>query len=138
MNGPSTHLSWKELACNDGTPYPQRFIDDGRVFKLAEAFESIRYLCGDRPITVFSAYRTPRWNTKVGGAPKSQHVQGRALDLKPPKGMSAEQFYNLIKTNYKELGIQGIGLYKTFVHIDVRPTKHLVVWSSTMPKESRA
>lgn len=138
MNGPSKHLSWKEIACNDGTPYPRRFIDDGRVFKLADAFEQIRSLCGDKPIQVLSAYRTPQWNTRVGGAPKSQHVQGRALDLKPPQGLTVKQFYDLIKANHKEFGIQGIGLYKTFVHIDIRPTTNLVAWSSTMAKESRA
>lgn len=137
MNGPSRHLSWNEVACNDGTPYPRRFIDDGRVFKLAEVFEEIRHLCGDKPIVVLSAYRTPEWNRKVGGAPASQHMQGRALDLRPPEGLTVRQFYQLIKANYKELGIHGIGFYKTFVHIDIRPIDHLVAWSSTMAKESR-
>ena len=137
MNGPSRHLTWKEMACNDGTPYPKEFISDGRVFKLAQAFEDIRTLCGGRPIKVLSAYRTRNWNTRVGGAPNSQHVQGRALDLKPPIGLTVKQFYELIKANHKDFGIKGIGLYKTFVHIDIRPTTNLVAWSSTMPKESR-
>jgi uncharacterized protein YcbK (DUF882 family) len=137
MNGPSKHLSWVEVACNDGTPYPQQFIRDGRVFRLAQAFEDIRHLCGDRPITVFSAYRTPNWNRKVGGAPKSQHVEGRALDLKPPEGLTVKQFYDLIKANHKEFGIQGIGLYKTFVHIDIRPSTVLVAWRGTSLKESK-
>lgn len=138
MNGPSRHLSWKEMACNDGTPYPRIYINDGRVFKLAQAFEDIRSLCGDKPIKVFSAYRTPEWNRKVGGAPRSQHVQGRALDLKPPEGLTVKQFYDLIKANHKEFGINGIGFYKTFVHIDIRPSDHLIAWSSTIAKESKA
>lgn len=138
MSGPSRHLSWKELACNDGTSYPREFIDDGRVFKLADAFEQIRSLCGGYPIRVLSAYRTPSWNRKVGGAPKSQHVEGRALDLKPPSHLTVKQFYDLIRANHKDFGIQGMGLYRTFVHIDIRPSTVLVAWSSTMAKESKA
>lgn len=135
--GPSKHLSWEELACKDGTPYPKEFIDDGRVFELAQVFEEIRSLCGDKPITVLSAYRTSDWNRKIGGAKHSQHVVGRALDLKPPKGLTVREFYNLIYANHREFGIFGIGLYRTFVHVDIRPGLNLVAWSSTMPKESK-
>lgn len=138
MSGPSRHLSWKEIACNDGTPYPQRFINDGRVFKLAQAFEDIRFLCGGNPIIVLSAYRTPTWNRKVGGAPNSQHVQGRALDLRPPKNLTIQEFYNLIRANCYDFGISGLGHYETFVHIDIRPANRLYVWSGTGLKESKA
>jgi len=138
MTRPSKHLSWKELACKDGTPYPQEFIEDGRVFKLARTFEGIRALCGNKPIIILSAYRTPEWNKKVGGASRSQHVQGRALDLKPPEGLTVKKFYDLIYANCKEFNIFGIGLYRTFVHIDIRPSPILVVWSSKLPKESKA
>lgn len=137
MSGPSRHLSWKELACHDGTAYPRKFIDDGTVFYLAETFEAVRRICGNYPIKVISAYRTPEWNRKIGGASKSQHVQGRALDLNPPTNLTIKQFYNLVKSNCKELGINGIGLYRTFIHIDIRHSDHLVSWSSTMRKESK-
>ena len=137
MREPSKHLSWKELECNNGVAYPHRFIYDGRVFELAQVFEDIRHLCGDKPITVISAYRTPEWNKRVGGARLSQHVQGRALDLKPPKGFTVLEFFRLIKANYKDFGIHGIGLYPTFVHIDIRPTNNLAAWSSKMAKESK-
>lgn len=136
MNGPSKNLSWKELACHDGTPYPRKFIDDGRVYRLAQSFEDIRSLCGNHPITILSAYRTPEWNKKIGGAKFSQHVQGRALDLKPPIGYNVKEFYNLIRANCADFGINGIGLYVTFVHIDIRPSSRLVVWSSAVPKET--
>lgn len=135
-NGPSRHLSWKELACKDGTPYPKEFVRDGRVAQLADTFEHIRHLCGDKPIKVLSAYRTPTWNRKIGGAPKSQHLEGRALDLRPPQGLSVLQFYNLIRSNSKEFGIHGMGLYKTFVHVDIRPTDRLAVWYGTGVKDA--
>lgn len=128
---PSAHLSWKELACKDGTPYPEEFIKDGRCAQLVLSFECIRHLFGDQPITVLSAYRTPSWNAKVGGVKNSQHVQGRALDLRPPKGVTINDFFNRIRANTRSCGIKGIGKYKTFVHIDVRPADKLAIWAGS-------
>lgn len=129
MNGPSEHLSWEELGCNDGTPYPEKWRQD-RAKTLAGAFETIRERAGGKPITVTSAYRTPTYNRRIGGAANSQHVQGRAMDLKPPSGLNVEQFFRLIKNVAREEGspIKGIGRYPTFIHVDIRPTPELVVF----------
>lgn len=134
-DGPSKNLSWKELACKDGTPYPEQFKLDGRVFKLAVVFEDIRALWG-LPIIIDSAYRSPDHNKKIGGARNSQHVLGRALDLRPPKGISIDEFYQAIKNNVDAFGIHGLGKYSTFVHVDIRPTDKLVAWSGSGTKDS--
>lgn len=139
MNGPSPHLTWTELACKDGTLYPENFKKDGRVYKLAAMFEQIRLACGGKPLTVLSAYRTEAHNRKIGGARFSQHVQGRALDLRPPKGMTVTKFHQVIIGLAKsDLGktIRGVGLYSTFVHIDIRPSLRLVTWSGTGKKDA--
>ena len=135
MTGPSAHLTFLELACRDAarTPYPREFIDDGRCAALAALFEAIRAAAGG-PLTVLSAYRTPEHNRSraVGGAPKSQHVQGRALDLRPPAGMAVAQFYALIAGRHRDgllPGLGGIGRYRTFVHVDIRQASKLVAWS---------
>ncbi len=133
--GPSAHLSWIELACKDGTPYPQKFITDGRVYILAQLFEDIRALAGDFPIRVLSAYRTPQWNKRIGGAVLSQHVEGRALDLSHTK-LTNKKFFDLIRSNIDKLGIKGIGRYPTFVHVDIRPTVRLASWVSSAKKEA--
>ena len=127
--GPSPHLSWSELGCKDGTPYPQRFIDDGRIAILAREFERVRIQVG-QPIVIGSAYRTPTYNKKIGGAPKSQHVEGRALDLYPPKGMTVEALYSVVHAIAKDdaSAICGLGKYPTFVHMDVRPSNRLTIW----------
>lgn len=137
VKGPSPHLTWKELSCKDGTTYPERFVEDGRVFQVAQMFEAIRLLCGEKPIKINSAYRTPSHNRKIGGARNSQHLEGRALDLEPPKGMSVEMFFALIRSGAEAMGIGGIGLYKTFVHVDCRPVSKLVVWSGNGVKDSK-
>lgn len=138
MNGPSDHLSWEELACRDAlrTPYPLDWRET-RAVVLARLFETIRKTCGDVPIAVLSAYRTVAHNRAIGGAPKSQHVEGRALDLRPPIGWSVDRFYDVIRTVHTK---GGIGKYQRagFVHVDVRPGDRLVAWDGgAQRKEDR-
>lgn len=134
-SGPSPHLAWKEFDCKDGTLYPKKFILDGRVFRLANVFESIRAIW-NKPILIHSAYRSPEHNRTVGGARNSQHLQGRALDLAPPAGVKLITFYTIIRENTEEWGIHGLGKYKTFVHVDIRPTDKLITWSGSGVKDS--
>jgi uncharacterized protein YcbK (DUF882 family) len=126
--GPSEHLTWTELACHDGTVYPVEWRAN-RAIQLGETFELIRTYAGNKPITILSAYRTPAYNAKVTGSAKnSQHCQGRAIDLRPPSHMSLDEFYSMIRGLANVSHIRGIGKYKTFVHVDVRPGDHLALW----------
>lgn len=138
LEGPSYNLTWKELACKDGTQYPERFINEGTVYNLANMFELIRHLIGDKSLIINSAFRTYNWNKKIGGAVNSQHLYGRALDIEPPNGMTVNEFYNIIHANHRELRINGLGKYNTFVHCDIRSTRNdrLVVWQANGIKDS--
>lgn len=136
--GPSEHLSWGELACHDGTPYPVEWKAD-RAVVLADVFEHIRSHCGNVPIPIRSAYRTKPYNDALRAqgfqsAVDSQHVQGRALDLGLPGHMTAGVLYQIVYTlaRYPGSAIGGVGRYTTFVHVDVRPRVegHLAVWDS--------
>lgn len=126
--GKSLHITWEELACKDGTPYPAKFVADGRIIELIVMFERIRQYFGNKPITINSAFRTIPYNKSVGGASNSQHLLGRALDLKPPPGMRVQDFYAELLRNYKWMGIRGLGRYPTFCHVDIRDTDKLVTW----------
>ena len=120
-------MSWSELACKDRlkTPYPLDWRDT-RAVVLAGAFEALRARIGGVPLVVLSAYRTPAHNRAVGGVPESQHVQGRALDLRPPKGWTPIE---LAAVAQDIPAIRGLGIYDTFLHLDVREAEHLVVWN---------
>lgn len=134
QDGPSTHLSWLELGCRDGSPYPVEWRGD-RAVELARAFERIREICGF-PLIVNSAYRTAVYNDRIGGAVKSQHVEGRALDLCPShageKGLRALR--EAAGQARREGLIRGIGIYSGFVHVDCRSGKN-VTWSGSRTPE---
>ena len=132
--GPSPHLTWTELACHDAarTPYPVRWRTS-RAGRLARVFEAIRHACGDRPLRVLSGYRTPAHNRTVGGARHSQHVQGRAIDLAPPRGWTVERFHAVVRAVAREHArIGAVGYYRWGVHVDIRTRRagRLVAWSA--------
>ena len=126
--GPSPHLSWRELGCRDGTPYPEEW-KRSRALPLAREFEHIRAGVGG-PIEVRSAYRTRTYNVRVGGSRRSQHVEGRALDLAVPPKFALAEFFEIVLAVVRRSSslLRGLGVYPTFIHIDIRPSPRLVRW----------
>ena len=109
----SANFKVKEFACKDGSD-PVFIAPD-----LVSVLQKIRDHFG-KAVNINSAYRTPTYNKKVGGATHSQHLYGTAADIRisgvKPKDVAA----------YAETllpGTGGIGIYSNFTHIDVRETK---------------
>ncbi|WP_299081673.1 D-Ala-D-Ala carboxypeptidase family metallohydrolase [uncultured Paraglaciecola sp.] len=69
------------------------------------------------PLVVTSGYRCPQHNVNVGGSSDSYHVKGMAIDLKSPT-VSAVELYRYMDNKYPRQ--YGLGLYKTFIHVDCR------------------
>jgi uncharacterized protein YcbK (DUF882 family) len=131
-DGPSEHLSWNELACQDRTPYPERW-HISRAQPLGLVFEQVRAVAGDQPIDIHSAYRHLEYNLAIGSKKTSQHVEGRALDLGVPDGLTLEDFLAAILDVAHLPGsrLRGIGVYPTFLHIDIRPAERIHRWPGT-------
>lgn len=76
-------------------------------------------------IIINSGFRTHYHNRKVGGVASSSHTKGLAVDIKI-KG-NYERFK--IVSEALKLGINRIGVYKTFVHLDVdKSLVENVIW----------
>lgn len=79
--------------------------------------DALRALLG-RPFKVSSGFRTPEHNRAEGGAPQSGHLTGEAVDIRT-QGWTERQRCDLIIYALK-LGFTGIGIAKTFIHLDVK------------------
>ena len=111
----SSNFRVREFACKDGS-------DAVLVApRLVMVLQSLRDHFG-APITINSAYRTPQYNAKVGGADQSQHCYGTAADI-TVKGVGVETVAAYARKIMPDWG--GVGLYTShgFVHVDVRETR---------------
>lgn len=125
------HFCLVEFSCRDGAPYPGHWIEE-RLRPLCDTLEVIRLAVGG-PLAILSGYRTESYNRQINGAKLSQHVQGRAADIRAA-GFNAATLHALVLSLYKagtlpHLG--GLGLYAGFVHCDVRATERLIRWTGS-------
>mgnify|MGYP001106610927 CR=1 FL=1 len=69
-----THFKVQEFACKHCKDIK---IDINLLVKL----EELRKAVGNKPLVIRSGYRCPTHNRNVGGASKSQHIYGKAVDI---------------------------------------------------------
>lgn len=84
---------------------------------LIDVLQTIRDHFGV-PVTIHSGHRCPAYNRRVGGASRSQHMKGTAADF-----TVQDVTNNTVQSYVLELmaGRGGVGRYRTFTHVDVRP-----------------
>ena len=109
----STNFKVREFACLDGSD--TIFISD----ELVKILQKVRNHFG-ASVIINSAYRTEAHNKKVGGSANSQHKYGMAADIRI-NGVSPKTIATYLNTLMPNSG--GIGVYSSFVHIDVRAKK---------------
>lgn len=109
----SENFKVSEFACKDGSDVI--FVAP----ELVEVLQKIRSHFG-KAVVINSAYRTPTYNNKVGGATYSQHLYGTAADIKI-SGVAPKDVATYAETLLQNTG--GIGIYSNFVHVDVRRDK---------------
>lgn len=109
----SKNFKVKEFACKDGSD--PMFIAP----ELVTILQKVRDHFG-KAVTINSAYRTPTHNKSVGGVAQSQHTYGTAADIKIA-GITPQKIYDYVDSLMPNSG--GVGLYSTFVHVDVREKK---------------
>ena len=123
----TNNFSLSEFECKCGCKMPA-FVKEN-VKELAENLQVLRDVVGRIDLT--NAYRCKEHNADVGGATNSQHIKGKAADIKS-NTLSPSEIASitddLMKSEKFKLG--GIGIYNTFTHVDIRG--HKARWSKTI------
>ena len=123
------NFNLSEFECKCGCVMPE-FVKKN-VTELAENLQVLRDGVGRLDLT--NAYRCKEHNADVGGSVNSQHLKGKAADIKSktlnPKDM-ATTVDDLMKSEKFKLG--GVGIYNTFTHVDIRGSR--ARWSKTLNK----
>lgn len=109
----SKNFRVREFDCSGNGCCTETLIDE----KLVEYLQNIRDHFG-KPIYL-TGYRCQTHNAKTpNAAPRSRHTFGMAADFHIDGVAPAE-----IAKYAESIGVKGIGLYDTFVHIDTRENK---------------
>lgn len=109
----ATNFRAREFDCQGKGCCTTTIVDE----RLVEYLQKIRDHFG-KPVYL-TAYRCKTHNTRTpNAAPNSYHVYGRAADFHIDGVAPAE-----IAKYAESIGIKGIGLYDSFVHIDTRESK---------------
>lgn len=105
------HFSIAELACRCGGRFcAGEYWHDP---DFLDALEALRAKAG-RALVVTSGHRCALWNAAVGGAPASRHKR-LAVDI----ALAGHDRHALLEAAVS-LGFTGLGLARTFLHLDRR------------------
>ena len=146
----SKHFKLCEF-CRADDPWPMHIYD--RLMRLTHLAECIRGwvrtqhpMGGGAVLHVTSGYRGAEHNHRVGGAPHSQHIAGRAMDFRmvstadqATSNILTMAAHNHLLERADQYGVGGLGWYeahaeqpKARVHVDLRhrrPDDEVKTWT---------
>ena len=110
----TTNFKVKEFACSDGT---DTVVINPLIPHICQIIRN-RF---NMPFSPNSAYRTPTHNKSVGGATKSNHIYGRAVDIPAKKGVTPKQLYDYVDKMFGDWG--ELGIYSWGIHVGIQDKK---------------
>ena len=113
------NFSPEEIACRG----------DGKIRINEPALDKLQALRDklEVPLIVHSAYRSPDYNRRVGGAKQSMHLQGAAFDIS-----MANHDPESFEAAARAVGFSGFGFYprQNFMHVDIGRARQ---WGDPFP-----
>lgn len=123
-NVPETLWRWANFS-----PEEIAYRGDGMIRINEKALDKLQALRDQLgvPLIVHSAYRSPDYNRKVGGAKRSMHLHGAAFDIS-----MANHDPESFKAAARAAGFTGFGFCprQNFMHIDIGRARH---WGNPFP-----
>lgn len=113
------HFTWAEATKNGARIPDDDDIVEG-IIRVAKVMEEVRSKLGDRTIRINSWYRDPASNRRAGGASKSRHMVGDAVDF-VVDGIPPHEVYRQLEPWWGNRG--GLASSSVFTHIDARGYK---------------
>ena len=110
----SQNFSRYEFICQCGCGF------DTVDAELLRVLQSISDHFNNVPIEVSGPNRCSRHNQEIGGSPKSQHIKGKAADIKV-EGIKPSAVYDYIDDKWPDR--YGLGIYINRIHVDVRKVR---------------
>jgi len=99
---------------------------NANIEAMAKTMEVVRHICGDKPVRVYSCYRSPRVNTAVGGSKTSSHMFALATDF-IIEGLTISETINIIRHSDIKFD-QIIDEFNSWVHLGIDPAmRHQVL-----------
>ena len=121
------NFNLNEFQCKCGCEMPYNV--EKNIIELADNLQILRDHL-NKPINPTNGFRCATHNKSVGGVKNSQHILGKAADIKV-KGVSpneiADAIEHLMESGKFKMG--GVGRYNTFTHVDIRGSK--ARWNKT-------
>lgn len=121
------NFNLSEFQCKCGCEMPYNV--EKNIIELADNLQILRNHL-NKPINPTNGFRCATHNKSVGGVKNSQHILGKAADIKV-KDVSpneiADAIEYLMESGKFKMG--GVGRYNTFTHVDIRGSK--ARWNKT-------
>lgn len=108
-----TYFDSSRIACRCGCDF--MIINDELFTILKDVREHF-----NKPLILNCVCRCPIHNKNEGGVDRSQHLTGKAADIRMP-GVSPQEIFDYIDSKYGHR--VGLSAYNSFVHVDVRGYK---------------